>query len=212
MEHKARIEEIKIEIKEYKDLILDKRVLQDEKDFAKEEIIELEKELIELYKGMGEVETDIFYNPLIFVEDADYVLGGFKKEELKNVEIVGDDSALSFPKLEHIFDNRLKRAIELEMESNEDLPSALENYLEISSLESNNGDVFDIIKGHSSYQYWLNDIRERLVKYKSKPNYTKESVNENLPSEVELEDAEHLTKTATLIEMLEQLMCKNQIK
>lgn len=162
---------------------------------------------------MGEVKTDIFYNPYIFVEDADYIIGGFKKDELQNVEIVGDDSALSFPKLEHIFDNRLKRAIELEMESNNEIATSLEDYLELSRFESNNGEVFDIIKGHSSYQYWLNDIRERLVEYKSKPNCTKESVNENLPSEVELDDAEYLTNNSTNFnDMLEVLSSKMSLR
>lgn len=208
----TRIEEIKKEINEYKDLLPEKSVPQDEKDFAKEEILDLEKELIGLYQEMGEVKTDIFYNPLIFVDDTDYILGGFKKQELLSIEIVGDDSALSFPKLEQIFDTRLNKAIELEMESNDDIASTLENYLEISSFESRDGDVSDIIKEHSSYQHWLNDIRERLTEYKSRSSYTKDSVNENLPSEVEVEEAENLTETATLIDILVQLMNKNQIK
>lgn len=206
---KTRIEEIKKEINEYKDLLPEKSVPQDEKDFAKGLIIDLEKELIGLYKEMGEVKTDIFYNPLIFVDDADYILGGFKKQELQSIEIVGDDSALSFPKLEHIFDKRLNKAIELEMESNENISSTLENYLGLSRFDSNNGEVFEIIKANSSYQYWLNSIRERLTEYKNHSLYSKDNVNENLPSAIEIEDAEHLTETSTLIEMLEQLRNKS---
>lgn len=170
---KTRIEEIKSEINEYKDLLSENSVPQDEKDFAKGLIIDLEKELVVLYKEMGEVKTDIFYNPLIFDDTSDYILGGFKKEELQSIEIVGDDSALSFPKLELIFDNRLNAAIELAIKTNEDITAAIESYLELSKFESNNGEVFDIIKMNPSYQYWLNDIRERLVTYKKQSNYLK---------------------------------------
>lgn len=207
-EVKTRIAEIRNEINEYKDLLSENSVPQDEKDFAKGLIIDLEKELIDLYKEMGEVKTEIFYNPLIFVDASDYILGGFKKEELQNVEIVGDDSALSFPKLEFVFDNRLNAAIELSIQTNEDITAAIESYLELSRFESSNGEVFVIIKTNPSYQYWINEIRERLVEYKSKPTYKKEDVNENLQSEVELEDAETYTNTSTLIEMLEQLSYK----
>lgn len=175
--------------------------------------------------------SDIFYNPDIFVEEGDYVLGGFNAEDLNGIEVVGDISALSYPKLEFIFEKRLKSAIETfkkEIRANitksredienvdfdkeifDELSNLTETYLGIKLKSYETDDVASQIMEDSSYTTWTERIKERVASYKLRVVGKFSDVNENKPSTVSVKEAEYDTQTATLEQMLERLFNINE--
>jgi hypothetical protein len=175
--------------------------------------------------------SDIFYNPDIFVEEGDYVLGGFNAEDLNGIEVVGNISALSYPKLEFIFEKRLKSAIEnfkkeirtnitksredienvdFDKEIFDELSNLTETYLGIKLKSYETDDVASQIMEDSSYTTWTERIKERVASYKLRVVGKISDVNENKPSTVSVKEAEYDTQTATLEQMLERLFNINE--
>jgi len=175
--------------------------------------------------------SDIFYNPDIFVEEGDYVLGGFNAEDLNGIEVVGDISALSYPKLEFLFEKRLKSAIEnfkkeiranitksredienvdFDKEIFDELSNLTETYLDIKLNSYETDDVASQIMEDSSYTTWTEKIKERVASYKLRVVGKFSDVNENKPSTVSVKEAEYDTQTATLEQMLERLFNINE--
>jgi hypothetical protein len=175
--------------------------------------------------------SDIFYNPDIFVEEGDYVLGGFNAEDLNGIEVVGDISALSYPKLEFLFEKRLKGAIEnfkkeilanitksrqdienvdFDKEIFDELSNLTETYLGIKLNSYETDDVASQIMEDSSYTTWTERIKERVASYKLRVVGKFSDVNESKPSTVSVKEAEYDTQTATLEQMLERLFNINE--
>ncbi len=178
-----------------------------------------------------DMETDIFYNPDIFVEEGDYVLGGFNAEDLNSIKVVGDISALSYPKLKIIFEERLKTSIEnfkkeiyanitksredienvdFDKEIFDELSNLTETYLGIKLNSYETDDVASQIMEDSSYTTWTERIKERVASYKLRVVGKFSDVNENKPSTVSVKEAEYDTQTATLEQMLERLFNINE--
>ncbi len=222
---KQRIKEIEKEIEDFKTLLADASVAQNIKDWITGgELADREKEMLCIKQSKKVLKTDVFFNPFIFSEYHDYVLGGFKKDDLNSIKVVGDDSTLSFTKLKGIFEQRLMNIIEnyrdeirenilqednnieddeIENRIQDDINTVIENYLEIKpSFEQ---DPCDFILENDAYRDWLSLIRERLTEFKANPNYSKTDVNKNVPSNVDIDEAEDLTETTGLWGFLEAL-------
>jgi hypothetical protein len=176
-------------------------------------------------------ETNIFYNPVIFITPTDYTLGGFNVNELDNIEVVGDISVLNFIKLKIIFKERLRIAIEsfkneiranivrsgrnleyvdFDFELKSELDNLLQTYLDITPKENTTETIVDLIINDSSYTTWLNRIEQRVVKFKSSITMKYNDVNSGVESKTSISEAESNTNLATLEEMLEELKNINE--
>lgn len=189
------------------------------------------KNTVKIEKVNKMEKSDIFYNPDIFVEEGDYVLGGFNAEDLNGIDVVGDISALSYPKLEYIFEKRLKNAIEnfkkeiranitksrediddidFDNEIYNELSNLTETYLGIKLKSYETDDIASQIMADSSYTTWTERIKERVGAYKLRIAGKFSDVNENKSSSVSVKEAEYDTQTATLEQMLERLFNINE--
>jgi len=170
--------------------------------------------------------TEIFFNPDIFKSGGDYILGGFNAEELNGIIVAGDDFALSFPKLENIFEKRIERAIEnfkneiraniiksgrnvedvdFEQEFYDEFNNLTETYLGETITSTSTEKIKDFIVNHSAYQTWSARIEKRVTAFRDKITQDASKVNDPKTSKVSVSDAVNLTYCSTLEEILEQL-------
>lgn len=170
--------------------------------------------------------SDIFFNPEILTSGGDYILGGFNAEDLNGIDVIGDESALSFVKLKIIFEERLRRAIEkfkaevranivasgrnldnvdFESEVYDELNNLFETYLNITVPNGMTEGLVSTIVGDTSYTTWLLRIEDRVKEYKAKVSNSDSDINKQPTSGLGVADAESHTYSATLEEMLEQL-------
>lgn len=170
--------------------------------------------------------TEIFFNPDIFKSSGDYILGGFNAEELNGIIVAGDEFALSFPKLESIFEKRIERAIEnfkneiraniiksgrnvddvdFEQEFYDEFNNLTETYLGETITSTSTEKIKDLIVNHSAYQTWSARIEKRVTAFRDKITQDASKVNDPKTSKVSVSDAVNLTYCSTLEEILEQL-------
>jgi len=190
----------------------------------KKEKSAIERKLI----AKGEVKTKIFYNPYIYTTYSDYIIGGFKKEQLNRIKTTGDESELNFSKIECIVEERIKDLIkkeqndtekylrkqnskvdpdELEYLVNQDIIESIKNYFDYSTHDCQtwSNDPFSLIINSVNYINWLDKIKNRIEEYKNRIDYSILDVNENIPSDVELNEAEDATNQVTFLELIEKI-------
>ena len=177
--------------------------------------------------------SNIFYNSDIFTSIGDYILGGFNAEELNGIEVVGDSFALSFPKLELIFEDRIKRLIEgfkkeirlnilktgrdaseidFEKEITDEFQNLFQTYLGVSVIDQETDSLVNLIVGDSSYTTWTDRIRKRVDEFRNRLTAVKTDVNSQTDSSssISVADAENNTYCATLEQLLESLSNINE--
>lgn len=171
--------------------------------------------------------SDIFYNPEIFATNGDYIIGGFNVSDLNNIVDLDDASALTFSKLEMIFEARILAAIEsfknevklnvidsgkpftqesLNKTISENIYNLLFSYLgeEVVSYDSQR--ILEIVLEHPSYVIWKNRISDRVAEFNRRLTKSLETANlQNADAQITVNDAESYTYTSTLEEILEQL-------
>jgi len=168
-------------------------------------------------------DSGVFYNSDIFVEEKDYIIGGFTVEELDSVKVVGDNSKLGDIKLDRLFRDRIishiesyKKSIESALAKkgvdtsiytiSERVNNELANlfqYLDIrlqDDMFSNNELLADEIIGHDSFRLWRQRITDRVNASSSISGKIS-----NKKGKVSKEDAEEFTSNVTLQHILEQL-------
>lgn len=188
--------------------------------FEKGGYVEIEK--------TDKMKSDIFYNTDILKSNGDYILGGFNANDLNNIDVDGNESLLSMPKLEYIFKKRLENAIEQlkdevrinvinrssdkvdkyyieEMVENE-LSNLLETYIDTQTVDFDTRTIANLIQEHGSYSTWIERIRTRMEEYRNKIRFSNQNINNVGNSNyIDVEEAEDDTYNATLEQMLEHL-------
>lgn len=173
--------------------------------------------------------VDVFYNPDIYVEEKDYVLGGFTIEEIGGIKVVGDNGVLSKAKLDRVFRDRIiskiesfKASIKTNLKNkdtsvysvseriNDDLTNLFDSVgitLQDSRIEEDgvydNEYLVDEIMQHPSYILWRSRIETRISNDYS--NAAPTPLISNKPNPISTEDAQELTKNVTLQQIIEQL-------
>ena len=188
--------------------------------FEKDNYVEIEK--------IDKMKSNIFFNTDILKSNGDYILGGFNANDLNNIEVEGNESLISMPKLELIFNERLKKAIDKlknevrvnvikrsyegvdnyyidEMAENE-LSNLLETYLGIVTVDFDTNSIATLIQEDGSYMTWIERIRTNMEKYRNRIVFSDKDVNKlGTTSTTDVEEAEDCTYNASLEQMLEQL-------
>jgi hypothetical protein len=188
--------------------------------FEKGGYVEIEK--------TDKMKSDIFYNTDILKSNGDYILGGFNANDLNNIDVDGNESLLSMPKLEYIFKKRLENAIEQlkdevrinvinrssdkvdkyyieEMVENE-LSNLLETYIDTQTVDFDTRSIANLIQEHGSYSTWIERIRTRMEEYRNKITFSNQNINNvGNSNDIDVEEAEDDTYNATLEQMLEHL-------
>jgi hypothetical protein len=178
-----------------------------------------------------DTKSDIFVNSMIFKTELDYVLGGFNVESLNTIVVKDDLSALSLPKLETIFTDRLEFAIEgfkdeiranllknnpmidsMEIESDmqDELNNLFETYLGYSHYSTNTKEIAESIKRDTSYITWMARVEKGLKEFKNRLKHSGSDVNYQEQSKISVKEAEELTTNSTFEQMLEKLFYINQ--
>lgn len=173
--------------------------------------------------------VDVFYNPDIYVEEKDYVLGGFTIEEIEGIKVVGDNGVLSKAKLDRVFRDRIiskiesfKASIKTNLKNkdtsvysvseriNDDLTTLFDSVgitLQDSHIEEegvyDNEYLADEIMQHPAYVLWRSRITTRISNDYSNAHPT--PLISNKPNPIPMEDAQELTKNVTLQQIIEQL-------
>jgi len=174
------------------------------------------------------MKSEIFYNTDILKSNGDYILGGFNANDLNNIDVDGNESLLSMPKLEYIFKKRLENAIEQlkdevrinvinrssdkvdkyyieEMVENE-LSNLLETYIDAQTVDFDARSIANLIQEHGSYSTWIERIRTRMEDYRNKIKFSNQNINNvGNSNDIDVEEAEDNTYNATLEQMLEHL-------
>jgi ssDNA-binding Zn-finger/Zn-ribbon topoisomerase 1 len=193
-------------------------------------------EHVKLFEEGGYVEiektdkmkSNIFFNTDILKSNGDYILGGFNANDLNYIDVDGDSSLLSMPKLKLIFKRRLTTAInEFKKEiranvisrSNEavekyyieevvenELSNLLETYLDVTTVDFDTEDLVHLIQNDGSYETWVERVRTRMEANRKRIDFSNENINKvGTSSGIDIEEAEDNTYNATLEQMLEQL-------
>jgi len=170
--------------------------------------------------------SEVFYNPNIFVEEADFILGGFNTTALNGIKVKGDSSILNATKLEYIFKKRLKTALELYKEElklnvinsgrdydnevfNEefkaDIRPLLETQLGIKTIDFSIDNLVYLIMSDSSYKTWSARVIERTQAFMSKNNLKPSDIVLDANGKVSVASAEELTEDISIEAILEQL-------
>ena len=170
--------------------------------------------------------SEVFYNPNIFVEEADFILGGFNTTALNGIKVKGDSSILNATKLEYIFKKRLKTALELYKEElklnvidsgrdydnevfNEefkaDIRPLLETQLGIKTIDFSIDNLVYLIISDSSYKTWSARVIERTQAFMSKNNLKPSDIVLDANGTVSVASAEELTEDISIEAILEQL-------
>ena len=178
-----------------------------------------------------DMKSDIFVNSIIFKSELDYVLGGFNVEALNRIVVKNNLSAISLPKLETIFSDRLELAIEdfkdeirtnllksnemidsMEIESDlaDELNNLFETYLGFSHYSTNTKEILESIKRDTTYMTWMGRIEKGLKEFTSMLKYSGSDVNYQEQSKISVKEAEELTTNSTFEQMLEKLFYINQ--
>jgi hypothetical protein len=169
-------------------------------------------------------EIDVFYNPDIYVEEKDYIIGGFTIGELKGIRVVGDNSELGETKLYRVFKDRIISHIEefktlikgdtIAYPKSDRINDNLNNIFESIDIHLNSNNIegdgtydneylADEIMQHPAYVLWRSRITNRVNN-----NYRTAvpiPLISDKPNKISSEDAEELTKNVTLHHILEQL-------
>jgi hypothetical protein len=170
--------------------------------------------------------SDIFYNPEIFKDAGDYILGGFNASDLNGIEVVGDTSFFNMAKLKLIFEKRLENAIEnykleiiqnsylssetidkyeLERGINGSIKILLQEYLGVLPRLYDTESLVELIVNQPCYNGFLYNIEKRVEEHTQKVIINEGNVSKELPSTVSVSYAEACTYNVSLMEMLEQL-------
>ena len=178
-----------------------------------------------------DMKSDIFVNSIIFKSELDYVLGGFNVESLNRIVVKNNLSAISLPKLETIFSDRMELAIEdfkdeirtnllknneiidsMEIESDlaDELNNLFETYLGFSHYSTNTKDILESIKRDTTYMTWMGRVEKGLKEFTSMLKYSGSDVNYQEQSKISVKEAEELTTNSTFEQMLEKLFYINQ--
>ena len=178
-----------------------------------------------------DMKSDIFVNSIIFKSELDYGLGGFNVEALNRIVVKNNLSAISLPKLETIFSDRLELAIEdfkdeirtnllksnemidsMEIESDlaDELNNLFETYLGFSHYSTNTKEILESIKRDTTYMTWMGRIEKGLKEFTSMLKYSGSDVNYQEQSKISVKEAEELTTNSTFEQMLEKLFYINQ--
>jgi hypothetical protein len=183
-------------------------------------------EYVETNKAEKMEKSDIFYNPEIFTDAGDYILGGFNASDLNGIEIVGDKSFFNMAKLKSIFRKRLETAIEnykteirenssvsgviiddyeLERDINGSIKILMQQYLEVLPDSYDTEYLIDLVINQPCYFKFLDKIEKRVRENTKKYIINEGNVNKNIPSDVSVGHAEECTYNNSFVEMLEQL-------
>jgi hypothetical protein len=183
-------------------------------------------EYVETNKAEKMEKSDIFYNPEIFTDAGDYILGGFNASDLNGIEIVGDKSFFNMAKLKNIFRKRLETAIEnykteirenssvsgvniddyeLERDINGSIKILMQQYLEVLPDSYDTEYLTDLIINQPCYFKFLDKIEKRVLENTQKYIINEGNVSKNMPSDVSVSHAEECTYNNSFVEMLEQL-------
>jgi len=183
-------------------------------------------EYVETNKVEKMEKSDVFYNPEIFTDAGDYILGGFNASDLNGIEIVGDKSFFSMAKLKVIFQKRLECAIdnykleisgnsqstgqvvdeyELEREVNGSIKNLIKQYLEVNPDSYETENLVDLVMSQPCYTKFVEKIEKRVKENTQKYILNEGDVNKYTPSDVSVSYAEECTYNVSLLEMLEQL-------
>jgi hypothetical protein len=171
------------------------------------------------------MKSNIFFNTDILKSNGDYILGGFNANDLNYIDVDGDSSLLSMPKLKLIFKKRLKTAIDqfkkeiranVISRSNEavekyyveevvenEIINLLETYLGVTTIDFDTEDLVHLIQNDGSYETWVERVRTRMVANRKRIDFSNENINK--VGGIDIEEAEDNTYNATLEQMLEQL-------
>jgi hypothetical protein len=184
------------------------------------------KSLVEINKATKMEKSEVFYNPEIFTEEADFILGGFNAGTLNDIVIKGDNAILSKAKLEYIFKKRLEMAIakykeevmlnlmrsdsdttqeQVEREFNADVRLRLETILELKTFDYSTENLIKIITEDSSFQTWSERVYERAKAVMSTNMMKPQDVVSEKQGRVTVSTAEELTENVSLEAILEQL-------
>lgn len=191
-------------------------------------------EHVKLFEEGGYVEiektdkmkSNIFFNTDILKSNGDYILGGFNANDLNYIDVDGDSSLLSMPKLKLIFKRRLTNAInefKNEVRANvvrrsetvekyyiedvveNELSNLLETYLDVTTIDFDTEDLVHLIQ-NGSYETWVERVRTRMEANRKRIDFSNENINKvGTSSGIDIEEAEDNTYNATLEQMLEQL-------
>lgn len=191
---------------------------------------------VKLFEDGGYVEiektdkmkSNIFFNTDILKSNGDYILGGFNANDLNYIDVDGDSSLLSMPKLKLIFKRRLTTAInefKNEVRANvvgrsdeavekyyveevveNELSNLLETYLGVTTIDFDTEDLVHLIQNDGSYETWVERVRTRMEANRNRIDFSNENINKvGALSGIDIEEAEDNTYNATLEQMLEQL-------
>jgi hypothetical protein len=179
-----------------------------------------------------EPEFTAFNNPDIFVEEKDYILGGFTVDELKSVIVVGDTNMISNGKLDRLFRDRIihyiesfKKSIQESLKKNkvdtsvhsvidrinDELYNIFSSYTEVRLDSSNiqedgyydNEYLADQIMQLPAYRLWRSRIASRVEAVYN--NVRPPELQSDKPGRVSKDDAEELTTNVSLQHIFEQL-------
>jgi hypothetical protein len=171
-------------------------------------------------------QTDVFINSDIYRTEADYIIGGFLTYQLNSIAVGNDVTVLSMPKIKHLVKKRIIAAIEslkteisskaissesqfnsyeINEDYNNEIVNLFETYLECRPESINTNKLAEQIMNDSAFLVWESKIEERVMRMKTQIRYQLNDVNKLKGSNISVKEAEDLTYSTTLEQMLEQL-------